>query len=97
MKITEHVNNIFLAGYPTTTGALNMGEVQGLKLTDAKLVVLSACSNAFRGELRSDGVIGISRAFIAAGSPTLLASLWAVNDNTIKGGDDGNAVQENDG
>ena len=64
-----------LAGDTTTrAGALTMGEVQELKLNDAKLLVLSAC-NTFRGELHADGVIGISRALIAAGSPPLLASL----------------------
>ena len=45
----------------------------------ARLVVLSEC-DSFRGKLSSDGVIGITRAFVAAGAPTLVASLWKVDD-----------------
>jgi len=38
-----------------------------------------AC-DTFRGELRADGVVGIARAFVAAGARTLVASLWKVDD-----------------
>jgi hypothetical protein len=41
--------------------------------------VLSEC-DSFRGELRSDGVIGISRTFLAAGARALVASIWPVDD-----------------
>lgn len=60
-----------------------MAEVQNLNLNHVRLVVLSAC-NTFKGELRADGVVGISRAFVAAGAPTLLASLWVVDDNATR-------------
>jgi len=42
-------------------------------------VVLSEC-DSFRGKLTSDGVIGITRAFVAAGALSLVASLWKVDD-----------------
>ena len=45
--------------------------------------MLSEC-DSFRGELRTDGVIGIARAFVAAGAPTLLASLWKVDDEATR-------------
>ena len=45
----------------------------------AELVVLSAC-NTGGGELTGDGVTGLSRAFIAAGVPSLIVSLWSVPD-----------------
>ena len=61
-----------------TTGRLSMSEVAGLRLR-ARLVVLSEC-DSFRGRATADGVIGIARAFIAAGAPTLVASLWHVDD-----------------
>ena len=71
---------LFFAG---TTGeadaTLSMAEVHALELRRTKLVVLSAC-DTFKGELRSDGVVGITRAFVAAGTPTLVASLWKVDD-----------------
>jgi CHAT domain-containing protein/tetratricopeptide (TPR) repeat protein len=50
------------------------------KLTlNAELLVLSAC-NTGRGRITGDGVIGLSRSFIAAGIPSVLVSLWAVPD-----------------
>jgi CHAT domain-containing protein len=45
----------------------------------AELVVLSAC-NTGGGNLSGDGVTGLSRAFIAAGVPSLIVSLWSVPD-----------------
>ena len=60
-----------------------MAEVQELNLTRAKLVVLSEC-DSFKGELKEDGVIGITRAFVAAGAPALVASLWEVDDTATR-------------
>ncbi|MGB6168013.1 MAG: CHAT domain-containing protein, partial [Geitlerinemataceae cyanobacterium] len=45
----------------------------------SELVVLSACDTG-RGNLSSDGVIGLSRALISAGVPNVMVSLWAVPD-----------------
>ena len=58
-------------------------EPLSLQLASAKLVVLSEC-DSFKGELRADGVIGITRAFVAAGAPTLLATLWKVSDSATR-------------
>ena len=58
---------------------LTMSDVQAVKLR-AKLVVLSCCHSG-RGEINSEGVIGIARAFLAAGARSVLASLWAISDN----------------
>lgn len=58
---------------------LTMAEVQNAKVR-AKLVVLSCCHSA-RGHIRAEGVIGIARAFLGAGARSVLASLWAIDDN----------------
>ena len=57
---------------------LKMSDVQAVKLR-AKLVVLSCCHSG-RGEIKSEGVVGITRAFLAAGARSVLASLWEISD-----------------
>nr|WP_277882613.1 CHAT domain-containing protein [Microcoleus sp. FACHB-68] len=59
-------------------GLLTSGEILDLKI-NAELVVLSACDTG-RGEITGDGVIGLSRSLISAGTPTVIVSLWAVPD-----------------
>lgn len=59
-------------------GLLTYEEIINLKL-DAELVVLSACDTG-RGDITGDGVIGLSRSFIAAGAPSVVVSLWNVPD-----------------
>jgi CHAT domain-containing protein len=76
-------DGVFLSGPTADEGMLTMAEVQALELPRAMLVVLSEC-DSFRGELKADGVIGITRAFVAAGSPTLVASLWQVSDHSTR-------------
>jgi CHAT domain-containing protein len=59
-------------------GFLTASEVLRLKL-NADLVVLSACDTG-RGKISGDGVVGLSRSFIAAGASSVVVSLWAVPD-----------------
>lgn len=62
-------------------GYLDTMEILALSL-DVDLVVLSACESA-RGRVgRSEGVVGLSRAFIASGAHGIVASLWAVSDES---------------
>ncbi len=46
----------------------------------ANLVVLSACDTG-RGQITGDGVIGLSRSFLAAGANNVMVSLWQVPDD----------------
>ena len=57
---------------------LKMSDVRAVRLR-ARLVVLSCCHSG-RGEIKSEGVVGIARAFLAAGARSVLVSLWAVDD-----------------
>jgi len=57
---------------------LKMSDVLAVRLR-ARLVVLSCCHSG-RGELKSEGVVGIARAFLAAGARSVLVSLWAIDD-----------------
>jgi hypothetical protein len=49
----------------------------------ARLVVLSCCHTR-QGEITSEGVIGITRAFLAAGARCILATLWPIDDCATK-------------
>jgi tetratricopeptide (TPR) repeat protein len=60
-------------------GFLTLGEVTGLKL-NADLVVLSACQTGQGRLYHAEGVSGLARAFLYAGSRGVLCSLWRVDD-----------------
>ena len=59
-------------------GLLTAAEILQMDLR-ADLAVLSACDTG-RGRVTGDGVVGLSRAFVAAGVPSIIVSLWAVDD-----------------
>ncbi len=60
-------------------GFLETYEILNLEL-NADLVVLSACNTGIGKLKRGEGLIGLARAFLYAGSRSLIASLWNVND-----------------
>ena len=61
---------------------LTMAEISQVRLT-AKLVVLSCCHSA-RGQIRSEGVVGIARAFLGSGARSVLVALWAIQDEATE-------------
>ncbi len=54
-------------------------ELNSLNL-DADLVVLSACETGFGKYERGEGVVSIGRGFMYAGAPSLVMTLWPIND-----------------
>ncbi len=60
-------------------GFLRLHEIYNLKL-NADLVVLSACQTALGKEIKGEGLIGLTRGFMYAGAPRVVASLWKVDD-----------------
>jgi CHAT domain-containing protein/Tfp pilus assembly protein PilF len=60
-------------------GFLRLHEIYNLKL-NADLVVLSGCQTALGQEVSGEGLIGLTRGFMHAGAPRVVASLWSVND-----------------
>ncbi len=60
-------------------GYLRMGEILGLEL-NADLTVLSACETGLGKSIRGEGILGLTRSFMFAGSKNLVVSLWAVAD-----------------
>lgn len=69
-----------LAPASNDNGFLTMREIQDLKL-NADLVVLSACDTAL-GKMSGDGILGLSRSFLTAGTPSVVVSLWAISDDS---------------
>ncbi|XP_068698157.1 tetratricopeptide repeat protein 28-like [Montipora foliosa] len=57
---------------------LSLSDVQAVHL-QARLVVLSCCHSG-QGEVKSEGIVGIARAFLCAGARSVLVSLWAIDD-----------------
>ncbi len=60
-------------------GLLTSAEILAELDLNAELVVLSACDTGL-GTITGDGVIGLSRALITAGTPSVIVSLWSVPD-----------------
>jgi CHAT domain-containing protein len=71
-------SSLALAASATDDGYLRVDEVFGLELR-ARLVALSGCSTG-GGAVTGDGVFGLARAFLYAGTPAILASQWDVGD-----------------
>jgi CHAT domain-containing protein len=60
-------------------GFLQLHEIYNLNLA-ADLVVLSACETGLGKKVAGEGVVGLTRGFMYAGSPRVVVSLWNVND-----------------
>lgn len=62
-------------------GFLRLDEIYNLKLS-ADLVVLSGCETALGKEIRGEGIVGLTRGFMYAGAPRVVASLWKIDDRS---------------
>jgi CHAT domain-containing protein/tetratricopeptide (TPR) repeat protein len=68
------------AGRPQN-GFLRLYDIYNLRLA-SDLVVLSACQTALGGEINGEGLIGLTRGFLYAGAPRVVATLWEIDDRT---------------
>ena len=61
-------------------GFVRLTDIYNLDSLRAELVVLSACRTALGRQVRGEGVVGLSRAFLYAGASQVLVTLWSVDD-----------------
>ncbi|MFA6412251.1 MAG: tetratricopeptide repeat protein [Syntrophales bacterium] len=64
-------------------GFLTLGEIMNSRY-HARLVVLSACQTGLGKMERGEGVVGLTRAVMYAGTPATVVSLWSVSDEGTK-------------
>jgi CHAT domain-containing protein len=74
------LSRIVLAPDGANDGSLTVADVYGLDLQQADLVVLSACQTQVGAFSAGDDIVGLTRAFIYAGAPSVVSSLWSVDD-----------------
>jgi CHAT domain-containing protein len=55
-----------------------------MRLTRSKLAILSACRSGIERYYAGEGVIGLSRAFLGAGVPLVVASQWPVETESTE-------------
>jgi CHAT domain-containing protein/tetratricopeptide (TPR) repeat protein len=60
-------------------GFLRLHDVFNLNLP-AEIIVLSACETGLGEEVKGEGLVGLTRGFMYAGSPRVVVSLWSVDD-----------------
>ncbi|MCT7958528.1 CHAT domain-containing tetratricopeptide repeat protein [Laspinema palackyanum] len=60
-------------------GFFRLHDIFNLQL-NAQVVVLSACQTGLGDSIRGEGLVGLTRGFMYAGTPRLVVSLWNVDD-----------------
>ncbi|MDX2241665.1 MAG: tetratricopeptide repeat protein [Leptolyngbyaceae cyanobacterium bins.302] len=66
-------------GQPQDRGFLRIGDLFNLDFA-ADLVVLSACQTGLGENIRGEGIVGMTRGLMYAGTPRVVTSLWNVDD-----------------
>ena len=85
--IPEETNSItqpsIILANPQDEGLLTMSDVFNLKM-DADFVLLSACDTGRGKSVRGEGIMGLTRAFMYAGSKAVSVTLWSIESVSAK-------------
>ncbi len=63
-----------------SVGRLDVHEIAAMQLRHTRMVVLAACSTGNGEERLGEGNISLARAFLAAGVPSVVATLWPIDE-----------------
>jgi CHAT domain-containing protein len=63
-------------------GALFARDIAAARLPRTKLVVLAGCDTARGAVAKGEGVLGLVRGFLGAGAPSVVATLWRIDDRS---------------
>jgi len=80
---TPTLSALALTPEPGDDGFLTALEVYGMNLA-ADLVVLSGCNTGRGRFMKGEGLVGLMRAFMCAGAPRVVVSLWKVDDEATQ-------------
>jgi CHAT domain-containing protein/Flp pilus assembly protein TadD len=82
-EVSHLVQSALVLSHPEQDGYLTMGDVFGLTF-NADLVTLSACKTGRGTAVKGEGVMGLTRAFMFAGTPAVAVTLWSVESQSAK-------------
>ncbi len=72
-------DNPLFSGLKLSDGWFTARDAYGLRL-NCGLVTLSACETGINAVAPGDELLGLTRGFLSAGSPTVMMSLWTIDD-----------------
>ena len=75
-------SHLLLADHEAEHGACFLPDIFNLKLKTPTLVAISACESGLNIPSSGDDLIGFARGFFYAGAPSVMATLWRVNDKS---------------
>ncbi len=82
-EVDRVVQPALVLSHPEKDGYLTMEDVFSLKL-NADLVSLSACNTGRGSEVKGEGVMGLTRAFMFSGAPAVSVTLWSIESQSAR-------------
>jgi len=74
-------SGLLLAAGPEGSGRLTASEIFKLRFK-GRAIIMSACKTALGLSSTGTEIVGLNRAFLYAGSPSVVATLWNIDDKS---------------